>query len=42
VAVIIGGNEIASGKLAVKDLAHGTQSEVPVADLESKIRALLD
>jgi histidyl-tRNA synthetase len=42
VAVIIGGNEIASGKLAVKDLAHGTQSEVPVADLESKIRQLLD
>jgi histidyl-tRNA synthetase len=42
VAVIIGGNEIASGKLTVKDLAHGTQSEVAVADLESKIRQLLD
>jgi len=41
-AVIIGGNEIASGKLTVKDLAHGTQSEVPVADLEAKIRQLLD
>ncbi len=41
-AVIIGSNEMASGKLMVKDLAHGTQSEVPVADLESKIRALLD
>ena len=41
-AVIIGGNEMASGKLTVKDLAHGTQSEVPVADLEAKIRQLLD
>ena len=41
-AVIIGGNGIASGKLTVKDLAHGTQSEVPVADLEAKIRQLLD
>jgi histidyl-tRNA synthetase len=41
-AVIIGDNEIASGKLTVKDLAHGTQSEVAVADLEAKIRQLLD
>ena len=41
-AVIIGSNEMASGKLMVKDLAHGTQSEVAVADLESKIRQLLD
>jgi histidyl-tRNA synthetase len=42
VAVIIGSNEMASGTLTVKDLANGTQSQVPVADLESKIRALLD
>jgi histidyl-tRNA synthetase len=41
-AIIIGSNEIASGKLTVKDLANGTQSEVAVADLESKIRQLLD
>jgi len=41
-AVIIGGNEIASGKLTVKDLANGTQSEVAVADLEALIRKLLD
>jgi histidyl-tRNA synthetase len=41
-AVIIGSNEIASGKLTVKDLAHRTQSEVAVADLEAKIRQLLD
>src|SRR3954468_2245042 len=41
-AVIIGSNEIASGKLTVKDLAHSTQSEVAVADLEAKIRQLLD
>jgi histidyl-tRNA synthetase len=41
-AVIVGGNEMASGKLTVKDLATGAQHEVPVADLELKVRALLD
>jgi histidyl-tRNA synthetase len=41
-AVIIGSNEMASGMLMVKDLAHSTQSQVAVADLESKIRQLLD
>jgi len=41
-AVIIGSNEVASGQLTVKDLAQGTQSQVAVADLESKIRQLLD
>ena len=32
-AVIVGSNEIAFGKLTVKDLAHGTQSNVAAADL---------
>ncbi len=41
-AIIIGSNEIATGKLMVKDLAQGTQSEVPVGDLETKIRQMLD
>jgi histidyl-tRNA synthetase len=41
-AVIVGDNEIRSGKLTVKDLATGTQHEVLVADLEGKIRGLLD
>ena len=41
-AVIIGSNEIASGKLTVKDLATSTQSQVAVADLEMWIRRLLD
>jgi len=41
-AVIIGSNEMASGKLTVKDLANGTQSEVALADLEAWIRRLLD
>jgi histidyl-tRNA synthetase len=41
-AVIIGGNEIASGKLTVKDLATGTQHEVPVEELEMKVRGWLD
>src|SRR3954463_13388780 len=41
-AVIIGSNEIASGMLTVKDLAHSTQSQVALADLEAKIRQLLD
>ena len=41
-AVIIGSNEIASGKLTVKDLAPSAQSQVAVADLEMWIRRLLD
>jgi histidyl-tRNA synthetase len=41
-AVIVGANEIASGKLTVKDLSTGTQHEVPVAELEAKVRGLLD
>jgi histidyl-tRNA synthetase len=41
-AIIVGGNEMASGKLTVKDLATGQQHEVPVADLEMKVRGLLD
>jgi histidyl-tRNA synthetase len=41
-AVIIGSNEVTSGTLTVKDLATGTQSQVAVVDLESKIRQLLD
>ncbi|HZL18740.1 MAG TPA: histidine--tRNA ligase [Polyangia bacterium] len=41
-AVIVGGNEVTSGKLTVKDLAHGTQSEIAADDLESKVRQLLD
>ncbi|HVZ75138.1 MAG TPA: histidine--tRNA ligase [Polyangia bacterium] len=41
-AIPVGSNEIASGKLTVKDLSTGTQHEVAVADLESKVRGLLD
>jgi histidyl-tRNA synthetase len=41
-AIIVGGNEVASGKLVVKDLATGQQHEVPVAELEMKVRGLLD
>jgi histidyl-tRNA synthetase len=41
-AAIVGANEIASGKINIKDLATGQQHEVPVADLEMKVRALLD
>jgi len=41
-AVIVGANEVAAGTVTLKDLAKGTQSEVPAADLESKIRQLLD
>jgi histidyl-tRNA synthetase len=40
--VVIGENEVASGNLTVKDLAKGTQSTIPAADLESKIHQLLD
>jgi histidyl-tRNA synthetase len=41
-ATIVGANEVASGKLVIKDLASGQQHEVAVADLEMKVRALLD
>jgi histidyl-tRNA synthetase len=41
-AVIVGDNEMRSGKLAVKDLATGTQHEIAVADLEARVRGLLD
>jgi len=41
-AVIAGSNELASSTVTLKDLAHGTQTQVPVAELESKIHQLLD
>jgi len=41
-AVIAGSNELASSTVTVKDLAQGTQTQIPVADLESKIHQLLD
>ncbi len=42
VAIIVGSNEIASSTVTLKDLAQGTQSQVAVADLTSKIHQLLD
>jgi histidyl-tRNA synthetase len=41
-AVVVGSNEVASGRLTVKELATGTQYEVAAADLEMKVRQLLD
>ena len=41
-AVIIGENEVKSGRLTVKDLAQGTQQEVPAEELEAKVRQALD
>ena len=41
-AVIAGSNEIASGTVTVKDLAQGTQTQIPAADLEPKVHQLLD
>lgn len=40
--IIVGENEVAARKLQVKDMAAGQQHEVAEADLESKIRQLLD
>ena len=40
--VIVGENEIKSGQLTVKDLGTGQQHQVPAADLELKLKALLD
>jgi histidyl-tRNA synthetase len=42
VAIIVGSNEIASNTVTLKDLAQGTQSQVPITDLEPKIHQLLD
>lgn len=41
-AVIVGENEMKSGQLTVKDLATGQQHQVAPADLEMKVRSLLD
>jgi histidyl-tRNA synthetase len=41
-ALIIGGNELATGKLSLKDLTTGQQHEVLEADLQTKIHQLLD
>jgi histidyl-tRNA synthetase len=41
-ALIVGDNELASGKLALKDLDSGQQHEVTAADLEAKVQQLLD
>jgi histidyl-tRNA synthetase len=41
-ALIIGDNELASGKLALKDLTTGQQHEVAEGELESKVQQLLD
>ncbi len=42
VAIIVGSNEIASNTVTLKDLAKGTQTQVPVAELTAKIHQLLD
>jgi histidyl-tRNA synthetase len=41
-ALLIGEDELRSGKLALKDLASGQQHEVTSADIESRIHQLLD
>jgi histidyl-tRNA synthetase len=41
-ALLVGENELKSGKLALKDLATGQQHEVSAEDLESRIHQLLD
>ncbi len=41
-ALIVGDNELHSGKFALKELATGQQYEVAEADLEARLRQLLD
>jgi len=41
-AVIIGENEVKSGRLTMKDLSKGTQQEVAADELEAKVRQALD
>jgi histidyl-tRNA synthetase len=40
-AVIVGDDERTQGTVAVKDLASGTQTVVPRAEVPQRIRALL-
>jgi histidyl-tRNA synthetase len=40
--LIVGENELASGKMVLKELASGQQHEVSEAELETKLRRLLD
>jgi histidyl-tRNA synthetase len=42
VALIVGGNEVAARTVTLKDLATGKQETVALAELETKIRGLLD
>jgi histidyl-tRNA synthetase len=41
-AMIVGETEVAARRVQIKDLAAGQQFEVAEADLESKVRQLLD
>jgi histidyl-tRNA synthetase len=41
-AVIIGENEVKSGRLTLKNLSQGTQQEVAADELEAKVRQALD
>jgi len=41
-AIIVGDNEVAARRVQLKDLAAGQQLEVSEADLEAKVRQLLD
>jgi histidyl-tRNA synthetase len=41
-ALIVGENELASGKLALKDLGSGQQHEVTEPELQARVQALLD
>ena len=39
-AILLGGDEIARGAATVRDLINGTQSEVPFAELPTRLRML--
>lgn len=41
-AVIVGDQELDTGKIVLRNLAAGTQQEVALADVEAKVRAALD
>jgi histidyl-tRNA synthetase len=41
-ALIVGDNELASGRLVLRDLATSQQHEIAAADLEDKIRQMMD
>jgi histidyl-tRNA synthetase len=42
VVLVLGPDEVAAGKLAVKDLAKGTQETVAISEVASMVKRILE